>query len=99
VEPGDGGSSQARLNQVAMDMMRRAYEFAIEHRISHYVTVTSVALERLMKSGGIPLLRFGDGKAQRIGKVLTVACWIAIDEPLRQALYPDQRAVDAQHAA
>ena len=99
VEPGDGGCSQARLNQVAMDMMRLAYEFAVEHHISHYVTVTSVALERLMKSGGIPLLRFGDGKAQRIGKVLTVACWIGIDETLRQALYPDQGAISTQHAA
>lgn len=99
VEPGDGSSSQARLNAVAMDMMRRAYEFAIEHNISHYVTVTSVALERLMKAGGIPLLRFGDGKAQRIGKVLTVACWIAIDEPLRQALYPVHEAAGTRHAA
>lgn len=99
VEPGDSACSQARLNQVAMDMMRRAYEFAIEHHISHYVTVTSVALERLMKAGGIPLIRLGDGKAQRIGKVLTVACWIAIDEPLHQALYPAQEVAGTRHAA
>jgi acyl homoserine lactone synthase len=99
VEPGDGGCSQARLNQVALDLMRRAYEFAMEHRIRHYVTVTSVALERLMKAGGVPLVRLGDGRAQRIGKVLTVACWIAIDEPLRQALFPVRETTGARHAA
>lgn len=99
VEPGDGGNSQARLNEVALDMMRRAYEFAVEHRISHYVTVTSVALERLMRAGGIPMTRFGNGKAQRIGKVLTVACWIRIDEDLRRALYPAREAAGTRHAA
>lgn len=100
VEPAEGAEcQQAQLNRVAMDMMRSAYEFAIEHGISRYVTVTSVALERLMKKAGVPLYRFGDGKAQRIGKVLTVACWIDIDENLRQALYADTLPVDTQHAA
>ena len=99
VEPGDGSSSQAQLNSVALDMMRRAYAFAVENGIRQYVTVTSVALERLMKAGGIPMLRFGEGKAQRIGKVLTVACWIPIDEALNQALYPAQQSVGTRHAA
>lgn len=99
VDPGDGERGQARLNQVALDLMRRAFDFAVEHHIHQYVTVTSVALERLMKAGGVPMTRLGDGRAQRIGKVLTVACRIAVDEPLRQALYPVQPTAMARHAA
>ncbi len=95
----DSECQQARLSRVAMDMMRSAYEFAVENHITHYVTVTSVALERLMKKAGVPLYRFGDGKAQRIGKVLTVACWINIDHTLHQALYPADQTADTQHAA
>lgn len=100
VEPGNSECQQARLNEVAMGMMRSAYEFAVAHDISHYVTVTSVALERLMKKAGVPMYRFGDGRAQRIGKVLTVACWIPIDDALKEALCPQQDiSQSAQDAA
>ena len=37
VEPGDSECQQARLNEVAMDMMRSAYEFARSHNIDHVV--------------------------------------------------------------
>ena len=59
-----------------------------------FVTVTSVALERLLKRTGLPIRRFGDGKAQRVGKVLTVACWVDINEQFAGVVYPQAGAVD-----
>lgn len=88
VQPRDESSkAQICLNGITFSMLRAAYEFAIQNCIRSYVTVTSVAVERLMLRAGIPIRRFADRKAQRIGKVLTVACWIDIDEQLHRALY------------
>ncbi len=78
----EAGPVQAPLNSVTMDMIRTVYDFALSRNIDHYVAVTSVALERLLKRIGLPIRRFGDGKAQKVGKVLTVACWIDIDDQL-----------------
>jgi len=79
---------QAPLNEVTLGMIRKVYDFAVAHDIREYVTVTSVALERLLKRMGLPIRRFGDGKAQRIGKVLTVACHVDINDQFRGVVYP-----------
>jgi len=81
---GRGDLAQASLGSVTFEMIRCVVEFAFSQGIRSYVTVTSVALERLMKRAGIPLRRLGQGRAQRIGKVLTVACTIEINEKLCQ---------------
>lgn len=87
------GKLQAPLNTVTMEMVRTLYDFAIAHDITHFVTVTSVALERLLKRTGLPMHRFGDGKAQKVGKVLTVACWVDINEQFANVVYPQNKAV------
>lgn len=89
----DAGSVQAPLNDVTMGMIRRLYEFAQTYRIERFVTVTSVALERLLKRTGLPIHRFGDGKARRIGRVLTVACWVEIDQQFADVVYPPNRVL------
>jgi acyl homoserine lactone synthase len=87
VESSDSGDlAQASISSTTFEMLRSAVEYADEKGIRHYVTVTSVGLERLLKSVGIPLRRFGDGKAERVGKVLSVACWVDIDDRLRWAV-------------
>jgi len=90
----DAGAQQAQLNQVTLEMIRKVYDFAVAHNIREYVTVTSVALERLLRHTGLPIRRFGDGKAQRVGKVLTVACHVDIDDRFRQVVYPDSLYAD-----
>lgn len=77
---------QATFSATSMKMIRVLLEFAERNGVNRYVTVTSVALERLMKHIGIPVQRFGDGKSQRVGKVLSVACWIDVDDRFRQAV-------------
>lgn len=94
VDAGAAGSKlQAPLNDVTMAMVRTLYDFAVAHDIDHFVTVTSVALERLLKRTGLPIHRFGDGKAQKVGKVLTVACWVDVDQQFANVVYPRNKAV------
>jgi len=87
----DAAVKQAPLNDVTLEMIRKVYDFAVSHGIREYVTVTSVALERLLKRTGLPIRRFGDGKAQKVGKVLTVACHVDIDDQFRDVVYPGSR--------
>ena len=68
-------------------MLKKIYEFALKNKIERYVTVTSVAVERLFKRTGFPISRFGDGKATRVGKVLSAACWVEINEQFRCAAF------------
>ncbi len=90
----DVRAQQAPLNGVTLDMIRKVYDFALDHDIHEYVTVTSVALERLLKRTGLPIRRFGGGKAQKVGKVLTVACHVDINDQFRDVVYPGSRPLN-----
>ena len=90
---------QANLGQVTFDMICSLLPFAEEHGIRHYVFVTSVALERLVTRIGLPLRRFGDGQAQRVGKVLSVACWLDVNDQFRQAVGAGRVAAAATEEA
>lgn len=84
------------FNETPVRMMQRAFEFAKEHGIESYVTVTTVAVERLIRSLGIAVHRFGP--PMRIGRVMTVGCWIDIDSQTEAAVY-GQPGLLAQEAA
>ena len=88
IAPSSTDLRQVNLSSTTFEMIRHVYDFAVANELDYYVTVTSVALERLLKKVGIPLRRFGDGEAVRIGKVLSVACWVPIDDEFRNAVYP-----------
>jgi len=79
-------SEQITINPVTFQMIRSVVEYADKHKIKRYVTVTSVALEKLLKRIGIPVQRFGNRKAQHIGRVLSVACQIDINNQLRDVV-------------
>lgn len=90
---------QANLGQVTFAMIQSLLPFAEEHRIRQYVFVTSVALERLVTRIGLPLRRFGDGQAQRVGKVLSVACRLDVNDQFRRAVSSVENVVAAGEAA
>ncbi|VAW82544.1 Acyl-homoserine-lactone synthase LuxI [hydrothermal vent metagenome] len=83
----NAGPVQAPLNTVTLDMIRRLYEFARTCGVERFVTVTSVALERLLKRTGLPISRLGDGRAQKVGRVLSVACWVEVNEQFADVVY------------
>ena len=78
--------TQAILSSLTFDMLRSIYNFARQHGIQRYILVTSAALERLLKRAGLPLYRFGNHKAQYVGKTLTVVCWLDINERFWQII-------------
>ena len=82
----DRNNPQAGIGDISLGLMRTAVEYAENHRITRYVAVTSAAMERMLRGIGMPTRRLGEGKAIRIGKVLTVACYIPIDGRTRAAL-------------
>jgi acyl homoserine lactone synthase len=56
------GSHEGRAHgfcQTAVSMMESAVEYALERGVTQFVTVTTVAIERLLKTLGIPTRRFG----------------------------------------
>ena len=65
------------LGETAGRLLVDAVRFAIEHDITRYILVTSVAVERLLAGTGILLHRFGP--PTRIGRVMSVDCWVDID--------------------
>ncbi len=78
---------QINFSLTTFGMMQRVFEFGHDNGIGQYVTATSVSLERMLRRIGLPLKRFGDGKAIKVGNVLSVACRIEINEQSRAAVY------------
>jgi len=79
--------AQASFSPLTFEMLRAACDFALENDVREYVTVCSVAMERLMRAVGVPLTRLGEGRAKRVGTVLSVACRIPISAQLQQVIY------------
>ncbi len=90
---------QVSFSLTTFGMMQRVFEFGYENGIERYVTVTSVSLERMLRRIGVPLKRFGDGRATKIGKVLSVACWIEVNEQSRTAVYSVMETARAERVA
>jgi acyl homoserine lactone synthase len=66
-------------------MMQFVVRYAQENGIHRYVTVTSAAVERLLRKLGVNISRLGP--PIRIGKVLTLACAVEIDQITELAVY------------
>ena len=66
-------------------MMQALFRFAQHNGIKRYVTVTTVAVERLVRRLGVNVKRVGP--PLKIGRVMTVACYIEIDDVTEFALF------------
>ncbi|MGQ7844428.1 acyl-homoserine-lactone synthase [Granulosicoccus sp. 3-233] len=86
LSPAQRFKGQIHLNDVAFEMFDRLIQFADERRIRQYVTVVSTSVERLMKSNGISLRRFGDGQASDVDGIRSVACWVTLDQRTRASV-------------
>lgn len=73
----DAGNPQLGFGQLSLGLMSAAARFAAEHGIARYVTVTTAAIERMLKKQGLNVHRLGP--PIRVGQVLTVACFIEVD--------------------
>ncbi len=78
------GTHQIGFGELSVALMRESARFAHQHGIARYVTVTTTAIERLLKRQGLNIHRLGP--PIRIGSVMTVACFIEIDEVTLNAI-------------
>jgi acyl homoserine lactone synthase len=85
VSPDDSaGTHQIGFGDLSVALMAESTRFAQENGIARYVTVTTAAIERMLKKQGVNVHRLGP--PVRIGAVLTVACFIEIDDLTLRAL-------------
>lgn len=80
----DAGNPQIGFGELSVALMAESTRFAQAHGIARFVTVTTAAIERLLKKQGVNVHRLGP--PVRIGGVLTVACFIEIDDITLRAL-------------
>ncbi|SFW26918.1 acyl-homoserine-lactone synthase [Nitrosovibrio sp. Nv17] len=73
------------FSAIPVEMMRILFFFARDYGIKRYVTVATVAVERLIRKLGVNVSRLG--APIRIGRVMTVACYIEIDAVTELALF------------
>jgi acyl homoserine lactone synthase len=80
------GDARSRfgLNAAAQELLKATTRYALERGIARYVMVASAAAERLYRHAGLTVHRFG--APQRIGRVLSLGCWIDVDEHTCQVL-------------
>ena len=78
------GNHQVGFGELSVALMIEAARFARAKGIARYVTVTTAAIERMMKGLGLHIHRLG--APLRIGSVLTVACFIEVDEVTLKAI-------------
>jgi acyl homoserine lactone synthase len=80
----DAGNQQIGFGHLSVALMQESVKFAKQNGIARYVTVTTAAIERMLKRQNVNIHRLGP--PIRIGQVMTVACFIEIDDVTATAL-------------
>jgi acyl homoserine lactone synthase len=80
----DAGNHQLGFGELSVALMVEAARFARANGIARYVTVTTAAIERMLKRLDLHVHRLGP--PIKIGHVLTVACFIEVDEQTLRAI-------------
>lgn len=83
-EDDHAGSHQIGFGELSVALMAESTRFAQANGIARFVTVTTAAIERMLKRQGVDVHRVGP--PLKIGHVLTVACFIEINETTLRAL-------------
>lgn len=71
---------------VSMEMFKAVYLYGVQNSISHYVTVTSVGVEKLLKRIGLPHQRFGSSEVYKLGDTKSVGLLIPVNQVFRQSV-------------
>ncbi len=82
VRKGSAMPKRGSIGDVSIGLVRSFRDFALKHGIHAYVTVTTLAGERLLKQLGVELRRLGEGKSIQVGIERSVALWIDVNQSL-----------------
>ncbi|AJQ97077.1 acyl-homoserine-lactone synthase [Gynuella sunshinyii] len=80
VRKGAAKPTHGCIGDISVDLVLSFRDFALKHGIRSYVTVTTLAGERLLKMLGVRLRRLGAGKVIQVGIEKTVALWIDVND-------------------
>ncbi|AOT09764.1 acyl-homoserine-lactone synthase [Pseudoalteromonas luteoviolacea] len=81
--------AQAETNKsssITMKLFQGIYDYAIENGIKEYVTVTTTAVERILKRIGIPFTRIGDKQVHLLGNTKSIALSIQVNRQFMLAV-------------
>jgi acyl homoserine lactone synthase len=87
VEVGGHRRTTFGLGLTARALLAGTIHFAVRVGMTKCVMVVSVALERLLRSFGLKIHRFGP--PMRVGQVMSVAVWLDVDMHTRSTLLGD----------
>lgn len=89
------GDCHARfgLNLAARNLMAATARFALERGVRRYVMVASAGAERLYRNAGLIVHRYAP--PQRIGRAMSVGCWIDVDDHTCRVLLGSEAALAA----
>lgn len=83
IRKGDGEKGTSLVNSSTATLVKSFFDFAKEKEIKHYVLVTTVACERILRLLGVKTRRMGTGKSLQVGIERSVALWVDVDENVR----------------
>lgn len=79
IRKGDGEKGKSLVNSSTARLVKSFRDFAKEKDIKHYVLVTTVACERILRLLGVKTKRMGCGAALQIGIERSVALWLDVE--------------------
>lgn len=82
----DFSAQAGGVSNVTMKMFQALYQHAQAHNIDSYVTVTSVAIEKLISRMGIPNARIGDQQVHMLGETRSVVLHIPMNEDYKESV-------------
>lgn len=89
-------TTSGKFSEMPVRMMQEIVRFADARQIKRYVTVTTVAIERMLRGLGIDIQRFGP--PLQIGIEKTVAFSIEVNDQTRAAVFAVAHATAASAA-
>ncbi len=82
----DAHSLNIKPSLITKAMFKAIFDYAKSHHIKEYVTVTSIAVERIIKQNRIPCIRVGKGDVHLLGETKSIALRIPIDDRFARAV-------------
>jgi N-acyl-L-homoserine lactone synthetase len=79
IKKGDGVKGKGLVTSSTAELVNSFYDFAMQNNIKHYVLVTTVACERILRLLGVKTRRMGEGASLQIGIERSVALWIDVE--------------------
>ncbi|HVZ45007.1 MAG TPA: acyl-homoserine-lactone synthase [Ramlibacter sp.] len=87
------GTQQLGFGELSVALMAESVRWAASHGVVRFVTVTTTAIERMLRKLGVDVRRLG--APLRVGAVMTVACAIELNEITRRAVLREETEVYA----